>query len=678
MAKRKKQPEPVEQILENPDQTTEEDKKVEKTYDFKLLDARDFILACQKQGEDEFREVRDVWAECWNMYTNKQDFSKKKDWQSKVFLPELYPAVKKATSLLKRILFRARRIFDLKDPLNDGMDSLEITGQEAILEYWLNAINWLKLLGNAIESGLVFGVGVVKLWWEPYDKTGVELSKETKIEEDETGMLQTFIDVSLEKITYPSSRLAGAVIDPRQVWFDKEGTFIIEESYIPLYTLEEQSKEGPNGEKPIYDAEQVAKMKGIDYAKDAIETERLASLKIISSSNSFKKLVHIYEFHGDFYGRNGELIKKNAHLVLANKEYVLNPDRIDKPYNFYGSLEGKPPYIKFSPIGMLFRNEGVSMIEAATSLQKSLNNLINMSMDGLLWKLNKLLEVDPDLLRNPDVLKNLAPGRPILKRGEGQAVREIQFSDIPQGAMASIEILRRAIQNVDFISDIMLALNTKADTTATEVQVKTGEANAMWESIGTTVEQDCIIPFIEMTRQLSIINWDDFRDPVLQEISAKYGLPLNKATREEKIVFLLKNVNIRSGAVSEYFRKMEELKTLLEFLGVCAKIPPLYKRLNLREVADRIIGYFSFPDPQKLIISDEEEKALAQQEMSLEQARTNNLQSQADLNNSTVQQGGMGGNGGGPPQQSLPAPGSAPQGNPQLDQAMQALMSMGG
>jgi len=679
MASRKKEPQiENDQILTNTDQIADEDKKEPNPeYSFNLDDARDFILTSRQQAEDEYRNVRAVWDDCWAMYINYQDTSKKEDWQSKVFLSELYPAIKKATSLLKRILFRARRVFDLKDPLNEGMDSIEIAGQERVLDYWLNSIGWIQVLGKAIESGLVFGLGIIKLWWEPIKKTGVEVSKQTKVEQDDAGMYNTYVDIALDKVTYESSRLAAEVVDPRQTWFDKAGTFFIEESYIPVYMLEQYSKKGPNGEAPLYDAAQVKKLKEIDYAFDQTEVERLANLNISAQKNSFKKTAHIYEYHGPLFARDGSLINENAYLVLANKEYILNPHRIDKPYNFYGSLEGRSPYIKFSPIDFLFRNEGQSMIEAAVSLQKALNNLINMSMDGLLWKLNKLIEVDPDLLRNPDVLLNLEPGRPILKKGSEQAVREIPFSDIPQGALASIEIIRRAIQNVDFITDIMMALNTRADTTATEVQVKTGEANAMWESIGITVEE-AIKEFVEMTRQLAIMYWDDFRDPVLQEISKKYGLPLNRSTREEKVMFLLRNVTIRSGAVSEYFRKMEELKSLLEFLGICAKIPPLYQRLNLREFADRLLGYFAFADSHELLISEEEEQKMKQMEMEAERARANNLQSQANLNEANVQEIGMGGAAakGGLP---IPAPaGGQPRQAVNPQQVLQAIGMMGG
>jgi hypothetical protein len=254
------------------------------------------------------------------------------------------------------------------------------------------------------------------------------------------------------------------------------------------------------------------------------------------------------------------------------------------------------------------------------------------------------------------------------------------MSDVPNGSFAIGEILKRATQNADFVSDFLLALGSKADTTATEVQVKTSEANSMWEGISRTIEDNLIVPFIEMARQLIILYWDDFRDPVLQEIAQKYGLPFNSLAREERISFLLKNVKIRSRGVSSYFQKMEELKLLIDFLGIVAKIPGMPARLNLKNVADRIIGYFSFQDPQELVISDEEEKKLFDQERQIEMARANNLQSQADLNNANVSQ--MGGQPqmgqGGPQQGAMQQPGGEPwTQDAKAQQAIQALMMMG-
>jgi hypothetical protein len=633
------------QKFDNPGQITDAEKnpvKVEPQYDFSLDEAKDLILASQQQGETEYTEIRKTWTDCWDAYRMYQDTSKKKKWQSKVYVPELYPAVKKAVSLIKRLLLRARKIFDIQDPLSEGQDSLETTGQEVALEYWLNIIKWINTLTAAIESGLVFGIWIVKLWWEPKDKSAVELSRKNKIE-DINGVLTRIIDLSLDKVTYESSTLACAVIDPRKVWFDQAGTFFIEESSIPLWQLEELSKPGPNGEVPLYDADQVKLLKDTDYGPSSLEIDRLRSLNIVQSSNKFQKMVHLYEYHGPHFDIKGKLIKKKAHLVLANKQYILNPHRTDQPFNFFGTLEGSPPYIKGGPIEFLFRNEGVSMIEGALSLQKAINGIMQMSMDGLLWKLNKMFQVNPDDVRNPDVLTNLAPGRPVLSSSREQIIREIQISDVPNGSFAIAEILKRATQNADFVSDFLLALGSKADTTATEVQVKTSEANSMWEGISRTIEDNLIVPFIEMARQLMILYWDDFRDPVLQEISKKYGLPFNSNTREERIAFLLKNVKIRSQGVSSYFQKMEELKLLIDFLGVMAKIPNMPARLNLKNVADRIIGYFSFQDPQELVISDEEEKKLVDQERQMEISRANNLQSQANLNNANVQgmQGGM-------------------------------------
>jgi hypothetical protein len=682
MVKEKNRVEP--QKFDSPGQISDIDKNQDKQdpkYDFDLEVARDLVLACQQQGEQEYREIRTTWDDCWAAYRMMQDVTKKKKWQSKVYVPELYPAIKKAASLLKRLLLRARRIFDIQDPLNEGQDSLETTGQEVSLDYWLNMIKWVNTLVLAIESGLVFGIWVVKLWWEPKDKSTVELNRSNAVEYID-GILTRVINLSLDKVTYESSGLAAAVIDPRRVWFDYANTFIIEESSIPLWQLEELSKPGPNDEEPTYDPIQVKKLRDTDYGADSNEITRLQSLSILQTSNKFQKMVHLYEYHGPQFDINGKLIKKRARLVLANKQYILNPHRNDPAFNFFGSLEGNPPYIKGGPIELLFRNEGISMIEGALSLQKALNSLIQMSMDGLLWKLNKMFQVNPDDVRNPDVLTNLAPGRPIFTSSRDQIVREIQISDIPQGSFAIAEILKRATQNADFVSDFLLALGSKADTTATEVQVKTSEANSMWEGIARTIEDNLIVPFVEMARQLMILYWDDFRDPVLQEIAKKYGLPFNSNTREERIGFLLKNVKIRSRGVSSYFQKMEELKLLIDFLGVISKIPGMAQRLKLKKIADRIIGYFSFQDPQELVVSDEEENQLSEHEKQLELARANNLQSQANLNNANVQ-GMQPEQGGGAPNIPMAASGlqpgpppKQPEGWTQDARSMQAIKAL--
>jgi hypothetical protein len=322
---------------------------------------------------------------------------------------------------------------------------------------------------------------------------------------------------------------------------------------------------------------------------------------------------------------------------------------------FYGPLYGKPPYVIFSPIDYLFRLEGQSLIEGAISLQKAINNITNMSLDGLLWKLLKLFEVNPDRLRNPDILTKLRPGSPILTNGEGHAITEVPISDVPRGAMGEVEILRRALQNSDLITDFALALETKK-TTATEYEGANRQTDSMFESIGRNLEENLIEPSVEMARQLCIQFWDDFRDPALQKIAQQFGLPFAAQTREERVAFMLQSSWVQSRGISSYFEKMAKLKKMIDFFGVASKVPPLLERLELREWANRIIDCFSFERPYELVVDEQKEVQIKQQADAEKAAKMDNLKMQREALEMKKQESQNKMMGGGQPPGQLPPP----------------------
>lgn len=613
-----------EQMFDSPTST----KKSAKTPKVSLNtgEIREMILACRDEAEDTYRDIRDTWNNCWDMYRNFQDYSKKADWQSKVFIPELNPAVKKATSLLRRILVQAGDYYDIVDPLNpSNVRDTTIIAQKKALKYHLDLVKFDTVLMHGIESGFTFGTGALKIWWEPKEKSRIEARRKINMDNIFSPRLETYF----EEVTWMSSGLAAKAIDPRQLYFDPDHTFIIEETIASLPDIQALSMvKMPDGTW-YYDPGQVKKLANTDYGTDAKEVERLQKLGLVKGQNQFKKSVNLKEYWGPVYDRYGRIVKKNARVVLANDMYVLNPQNIENPFRFYGALYGKPPYVIFSPIDYLFRLEGQSLIEGAISLQKAINNITNMSLDGLLWKLMKLFEIDPDRLRHPDALKSLRPGKPILvNKGDGPAIREAAISDIPRGSIEGISILRKALQNSDFVTDFLLALDTR-NTTATEYAGSSRESNAMFESIGRNLEEGLIEPAIEMAKQETIQYWDDFNDPVLQQIATQFGPPFSAQSREERLAFMLKSSYVQSRGISSYFEKASNLKKFVDFLGVAKNIPSLIKRLEWREWGDRIISCFSFDNPAALLVSEEKEQEIVLQEKQEEQAKMENLRMQA-------------------------------------------------
>ena len=60
-----------------------------------------WVLACRNEAVDAFNEKRELVDRAWMRYNNREDFSNKEDWQSKLALPKYAMAIDQAVSLMK-------------------------------------------------------------------------------------------------------------------------------------------------------------------------------------------------------------------------------------------------------------------------------------------------------------------------------------------------------------------------------------------------------------------------------------------------------------------------------------------------------------------------------------------------------------------------------------------------
>lgn len=574
-----------------------------------IEDIKSQVLACQTQAEEEYREIRDKWQDCWDVVNCIHDDSylDKEDWQAQVFMPEAGPTVRKASSIIRRILMRTGRMFDLK---NDDIPPEWVSGQLAAIEYHIQRmigdktredLPLIDCFMESVESGFTFGLWVLKLWWSPRSRSIIEYSPADTWQTEE----------SIDRVTKKTGGLAGRVVDPRHFWFDYDHSFYIEETWSDLPELRRLAEAG------IYDTDQVEKLKFMDYGpSDDTEDERLESMNLNRHPNPFRKKVHIYEFWGDLYRYDGTIFKRNARVVLANKTTVLNPDDMNNPF-----WHARPPYIVGGPIKAIFRKEGKSIVDDMRTLQRAINNLVNMSLDGLLYRLLKPMWMDPDSLRDPDQARDLKPGAVLMVNHAGQQpIGEIEFSDLPAGSLKELEVLRRGSQNASQVVDpIMGAHPLRPGTTATEVSIQTAESNDTFEGYSRNIEEQLIEPSIDMVRLLLVQYWRDFEDPALQTIVQKYNLPWQPGAPLSRVQFLAANTRASSRGISSFFEKHDKLKNLLNFMKIIGGVPQFIQRIQLRELLDRILLNSGLQEVEKLLVAPEMEAMLQQQEMMMQQ-----------------------------------------------------------
>lgn len=570
-----------------------------------------FITACKTESETAYKDIRDTWQKLWDASTCTVDFTKKKSWQAKIVVPEIPPIIKKATSLICRILLKTDNYFDL-DPgliqdekIPGKIEDPFLSGQKMGIRYWMERAKMEALLREWIEAAFTYGIGYLKLWWNPEEGTRIVPQQKTlaSIVPHPFGgppIVGRKTETYFSRQTYPSSTLAGKVIPPESIYTDPDHTWYIEET---MTTLDQVIALGEGG---LFDMDAVDRLRARDYGDSAEESERLTRLKLNTHTNPFRKKVKLQSFFGDVLSRQGEVVLSNAQVILANELIVLNPQNLDNPF-----WHRKAPFIELSPIKALFRREGRGLAENDLSLQTAINDMTNMTMDGMIYRLLKMFEVDPERLREPEQFKEMEPGVPILVTGVGQAIHEVPVSDVPQGTLNELEIFRRAIQNDTGVNDALLGgQSTKVATTATEVSIRSSEGNAIFEGISRVVEES-IEDAIMMVQSLMLQFWDDFSDPALQELGRRYGLPFTAQSREQKLIFMQPGLKVKVRAITSFFQKSDDLKKYIDFLGMVGKIPPIAMRLNLRELLDRIVQCFAFDDPDKLVIDPQLEQMIA-------------------------------------------------------------------
>ena len=144
---------------------------------------------------------------------------------------------------------------------------------------------------------------------------------------------------------------------------------------------------------------------------------------------------------------------------------------------------GTPPYCAYSPLSLPFRTEGTGLVEMVRYIDRALNQIVNLGVDTLLFRLNPLFEFTPDLYENPEDLRNgITPGK-MLRRNQivgntDMGIRPVKFEDVSPGASSMAGILDRSHQEGGLVSELQQSLpRWSGAQTATETQAKIGRAH---------------------------------------------------------------------------------------------------------------------------------------------------------------------------------------------------------
>jgi hypothetical protein len=569
---------------------------------WKSEDYKEFLNACKTEALDSRETISDIWDNCWDIYRNQQDYTEKEAWQSQVCLPEGMGAVRKAQLLIKA-------------PLNG--EFFNITGgpkaqdvKTRIEELYRDVnVSFVPNIVEAIGSGLVFGVCIVKSTYRMVEKVTVEATRDGKISH-----------VSKSK---PLPQFE--VKDPRTTFFlvDDPYRFIIEEEMYSLSDVLGWANQKDKG----YDKKAIKEMQKDDYGNEPTDEvkDRLRDLDIDETSNLYRKQVLIQRYWGDITDESGEKLHENVYFELANGQYLILPPK-KNPY-----WHKKIPFVICSPLQVIFRKTGQSILEGMRTIQFSMNNIVNLQLDALLYELLGIPEIDSNKLLNPNEITALVPGRLIRRSSTappGPAVtieRPTSFSNAP---ITMMELLRRSAQNSHFVTDIVMGMPTiqGQNATATEITRKGGESTQAFQGIANEFEDNLLIPLLEMSIS-NLLQYDDFIDT-----SNEFLLPYKLMSRGQRVAMLQGDYKLEARGISSFFEMQQNLQNIVSILQIMKQIPIGSMAIKWPNMLKELFANSRIPHAELLLMTEQEmaeqiknqqgmQLMKEQQQISLEQER---------------------------------------------------------
>jgi len=482
-----------------------------------------YVISQKKRAKDASRSRRAKWQELWNLYQNRQDYSAKKDWQSKCFIPKLYMAVEQSSSMVKRAVLSTRKLFKLEPKLeNDEVARRAAPLVEKLFKRHLEDSNFANTYGEMIKGAFLLGLGMPKVLWD--------------------GGLQ-FYNVDILNV----------YIDPLFEPSEKRPKYIIEYAEMDLADLREMAKDiNKRAGKSIYKMREVNKIEEDFHKQDEEERRRRRGLSQHQKNDD--KKVGLLQYWGDVVSEDGKSVERNRILVIANDKYLIRKQK--NPFDHQ-----LPPYVPTVPIVYPHRGIcGVSLVEPVVTMQYAYNNIVNMVVDNLNFSVNKMFEVRPTQIQEPRNLTSLYPGKLIFKHTPEEVVREVRTNNVGNDVYNSLDFLNTEMEKGTAVTEFIMGISGK-NKTATEAELKTAQAQGLFDVIARDLENNSLQRVLEMSLDLMF----------------QYG-PL--AQYQE----LKGRLKLRVGGLSLLLAQREQVRNVIEAVTFAVKVPELRQQTDLKSL----------------------------------------------------------------------------------------------
>ncbi len=524
-------------------------------------------------------------------YRNEQDFSYKRDDQSKEFIPKTFIAVEMiAKFILKAIQDAGGKFFSVET----GKTDIDPEVARAFLSAYLenigpNGESFIEILEDAIKFGLLKGEMIANV-------TGSRFSKPKRT-------VYGMIDA---KPFHP----VISIIDPDHYFPDtsKRGLFEILESERDFHELMELADAGI-------------------YIRSRVEDLQKAG-------KNERQPIKVYDIYGTFL-KNGKVVARNAIATIAEDKVI----RRITPNPFWHS---ESPFVRMPITRCPGERNDQAIMDSVVELNYALNELANLIIDGGVGAAIGARITRPGLLEDPrDALGGISHGSEIRMRSDVPPgflpVEHIKLGEVPQESIALFAAINQMIVEASLQNDIALGRAPPKEATATEIVQLTRTQSILMSGLVAAVER-----FISKAlKKLWMILMQNFEflesDDVISAIGMEEALRLSRIPPEERFD-MFSGIGLRVTGISDFIRRDMDLKSLVGFVQFGLSKPSIaqafMQRFDMFKILNQV-ARFSGIDLSQTAMSTDQQKEI--ESLFLKQLQSQAIQQQQNQQQQALQ-----------------------------------------
>lgn len=519
----------------------------------------------------------------WAMYFDSYNYGRLEGWQSRMAVPKVSEATDFIAGRTKAELVQSHKVFEIEDA-----STFLLSGEEVSRKWLTETIAQTLLDINDFPSLVFYGLQYATLS-NHADYKVVPRSYGQILANSGVGLLPRNPDATLIGITNQ---------DPRNRWHDyaRQKSLEIERTWVYLHDIVRDSE----GDDPIYDPEEVAKLK-IAHAEKAgtsppaSDPRVQANVNRIGSPGPFKE-VKLEEFWLRAYTDSAgvKILHEDVRFVLGDDHFLLAGPVKDNLGRF-------SPYVYSSMRPIAGTVMDGNIIEPVVGVARSITSLFNINFDAVFGESLPVRQINTAALEGAyEIYGGLYPGKIVRTTSPQAPITALALGKSSENAITMFRISNDIFDSRTGATEYSrgLPIQGRGEQTATEYK---GKEQAQFVSLRIIVEwfeAKIIEPLITILLQQAAQYIDEgWMEPIfVQRLGREVCQALAGMTVEQRQEVLGIQGAVRARGLSKAVDRAAQVQRMAAISNFANLFPPewLATNVNHRQIFQDVVEALGF------------------------------------------------------------------------------------